>query len=114
MIIPGPSQQYYPSDPLHEIRCGNREARIKILIATGCHRPTTYQEMLDKFGKDIVEREEIINHNCKDTDQNVYKGILPSGGELWLNSLVDWADLVISEGLIEPHFLPAFRADGKA
>ena len=64
--------------------------------------------MLDKFGKDIVEREEIINHNCKDTDQNVYKGILPSGGELWLNSLVDWADLVISEGLIEPHFLPAF------
>ena len=34
----------------------------------------------------------------------VHFGILPSGGELWLNKLIKENDLVVSEGFIEPHF----------
>jgi lactate racemase len=99
---------------LHEIRQGNPDAHIKILIATGCHRQTTLDEMNDKFGVDIVENEELINHDCTNTAELVLKGILPSGGELWLNSLVDWAELVVSEGFIEPHFFAGFSGGRKS
>lgn len=99
---------------LEELRSQNPGIKIKILIATGCHRATTYEEMIDKFGKEIVENEEIINHDCSDKDAMVFKGMLPSGGELWLNKLVDWADLVISEGFIEPHFFAGFSGGRKS
>ena len=44
---------------LSEIRKGNPNADITILIATGCHRGTTKQELLNKFGEEIVENEKI-------------------------------------------------------
>ncbi len=44
----------------------------------------------------------------------VFKGILPSGGELWINKLVDEADLLISEGFIEPHFFAGFTGGRKS
>jgi nickel-dependent lactate racemase len=67
-----------------------------------------------KFGRELVETEEIINHDSRDSDNMVYKGLLPSGGELWVNSLVDWADVVISEGFIEPHFFAGFSGGRKS
>ncbi len=99
---------------LKEIRTHNPDIHIKILIATGFHRPTTIKEMIDKFGQDIVRNEEIINHISTDQSHMVYKGVLPSGGELWLNDLVDWADTVISEGFIEPHFFAGFSGGRKS
>ena len=99
---------------LEEIRSQNPEAKVKILIATGFHRVTTYEEIVEKFGRQIVEQEEIINHDSRDKDNMLFKGILPSGGELWLNSLVDWADLVIAEGFIEPHFFAGFSGGRKS
>lgn len=99
---------------LQEIRRKNPEVKVKILIATGFHRLTTCEEMLQKFGREIVENEEIINHDSRDRENMVYKGTLPSGGELWLNSLVDWADLVVSEGFIEPHFFAGFSGGRKS
>lgn len=99
---------------LKEIRSKNPGVEIKILIATGFHRPTTYQEMVDKFGSSIADNETIINHDCTDNNSLVYKGILPSGGELYLNSLIDWADTVISEGFIEPHFFAGFSGGRKS
>ena len=41
-------------------------------------------------------------------------GILPSGGELWLDRLVAEADLVISEGFVEPHFFAGFSGGRKS
>ena len=96
------------------IRMASPHADIRILLATGMHRPATPREMAEKFGPDIVQNETILNHiACKDEDM-VYMGILPSGGELWLNSLVDWADLILSEGFIEPHFFAGFSGGRKS
>ena len=64
--------------------------------------------MINKFGRELVEKREIINHDSRDMKNMVFKGILPSGGELWLNSLVDWADLVVSEGLLNLTFCRDF------
>jgi nickel-dependent lactate racemase len=99
---------------LEEIRSMNTDVEIKILIATGFHRVTTYKEMVYKFGNDLIEKENFIVHNSRDIENMVFKGILPSGGELWLNSLIDWADLIVSEGFIEPHFFAGFSGGRKS
>lgn len=99
---------------LEEIREGNPDADITILIATGFHRPTTEEEMIDKFGEGIVKNEKLVNHfSGKDEDMADF-GILPSGGELWLNKLAKEADLLISEGFIEPHFFAGFSGGRKS
>ena len=94
---------------LKHIRKGNPQAEIKILIATGCHRHTTYEEMVQSLVRIWLNQREFINHDSRDIDNMVFKGILPSGGELWLNSLIDWSDLTIAEGFIEPLSLQGFR-----
>ncbi len=99
---------------LDEIRSLNRNVEIKILVATGFHRPSTYEEMVLKFGKDLVDKEEILNHDSRATSQMVFKGILPSGAELYLNSLADWADFIVAEGFIEPHFFAGFSGGRKS
>lgn len=110
---PVPSKITLPTI-LEEIRSENPDIKIRILIATGFHRSTTQREMIEKFGEMIVCNEEIINHDCRDQDSLVFKGTLPSGGALWLNSLINWADLVISEGFIEPHFFAGFSGGRKS
>lgn len=99
---------------LKEIRKTNPSTKITILVATGMHRPTTHDELVDKYGEKIVKEENIVIHDAYDDSNMVFKGILPSGGELWLNKLVDEADLLISEGFIEPHFFAGFSGGRKS
>ena len=98
---------------LSEIRRGNPTARITILIATGMHRPTTEAELRGKLGDAIVDSETIVVHKAE-TDEMAFFGTLPSGGELWLNKLVEEADMVVSEGFIEPHFFAGFSGGRKS
>ena len=104
---PVPSKIILPP-MLAEIRQGNPEAEITILIATGCHRETTLQELTDKFGEEIVAKEKIVVHDCDGGDNLVSIGTLPSGGELLINRLAVEADLLLAEGFIEPHFFAGF------
>ena len=53
---PVPSKAIMPA-MLAEIRKGNPDADITILIATGCHRGTTKDELVAKFGEEIVANE---------------------------------------------------------
>ena len=110
---PVPSKLLMPA-LLQEIRTGNPEAEITILIATGCHRETTHEELVAKFGEDIVAREKIVIHDCDDTANMVLLGTLPSGGECWVNRLACEADLLVSEGFIEPHFFAGYSGSRKA
>ncbi len=99
---------------LSETRKLSPDVNIKILIATGFHRATTEEELVDKFGPDICASEQIVVHDAFDPAQMVFKGVLPSGGELWVNRLVDWADLIVSEGFIEPHLFAGFSGGRKS
>lgn len=99
---------------LEEIRNGNPEAEITILIATGMHRPTTIEELKNKLGDEIVAREKIVVHEAVKTEDMAFFGILPSGGELWLNRLVKDSDLVVAEGFVEPHFFAGFSGGRKS
>lgn len=99
---------------LEEIRSGNPHADITILVATGFHRATTEKEMLVKFGNELISRESFIIHDSSDAKQMKYLGVLPSGGELWINALAAEADLLVAEGFIEPHFFAGFSGGRKS
>ncbi len=109
---PVPSKAIVPP-MLREIRKGNPDADITILIATGCHRETTLDELRSKFGDEIVDNEKIVVHDC-DNSPLVKIGTLPSGGECIINKLVVDADLVVAEGFIEPHFFAGFSGARKS
>ena len=110
---PVPSRHIIPA-MLREIREGNPEADITILIATGCHRAPTREELIQKFGEEIAGREKIVIHSCEDSEDFVSLGTLPSGGELILNRMAVEADLLCAEGFIEPHFFAGFSGGRKS
>lgn len=99
---------------LRRLRSVAPDAEIKILVATGFHRPSTRQELIDKYGLDIVENEEIIMHVSTDDASMVKIGTLPSGGECIINRIAAQADLLIAEGFIESHFFAGFSGGRKA
>ena len=109
---PVPSKIIVPQ-MLDEIRRGSPDAEITILVATGCHRSSTKEELISKFGRGIVSREKILIHDCDSPDM-VNLGKLPSGGDLVINKLAAEADLLIAEGFIEPHFFAGFSGGRKS
>ena len=110
---PVPSRVIMPQI-LERIRIGNPNAKIKILVATGFHRPSTKEELIFKLGEEIVEKEEIIMHISTKDEDMVKMGVLPSGGDFYINKLAANADLLIAEGFIEPHFFAGFSGGRKS
>ncbi|MDV2911964.1 nickel-dependent lactate racemase [Pediococcus acidilactici] len=99
---------------LKRIRSVAPNARIRILVATGFHRPSTKEELINKYGKEIVENEEIVMHVSTDDDSMVKIGQLPSGGDCIINRVAAEADLLLAEGFIESHFFAGFSGGRKA
>lgn len=110
---PVPSKHIIPF-MLKEIREGNPDAEITLLIATGFHRATTREELIGKFGEEIVEKEHIVVHDSQDMDSMVNMGVLPSGAPLLINKVAAEADLLVSEGFIETHFFAGFSGGRKS
>lgn len=99
---------------LREIREGNPDANITILIATGLHRPTTEAEQRRMFGDAIVDHEKIVVNEAFKDEDFAYVRSLPSGAELWVNKVALDCDLLITEGFIEPHFFAGFSGGRKS
>lgn len=110
---PVPSKLILPP-MLEAIRRGNPQAEITLLIATGCHRGTTRQELVNKLGAEMAEKEHILIHDCAAGEDMVDLGILPSGGRLRINKAAVEADLLVAEGFIEPHFFAGFSGGRKS
>ena len=83
---PVPSKVILP-EIMKEIESGNPDATLTILIATGFHRLTTRDELIDKFGEDMVDHPKIryVIHDSTNDEDMAYLGILPSGGKLIIN-----------------------------
>jgi nickel-dependent lactate racemase len=99
---------------LRRIRSVQPDANIKILVATGFHRPSTHEELVEKYGQEIVDKEQIVMHVSTDDSAMVKVGTLPSGGECIVNRLAVEADLLISEGFIEPHLFAGYSGGRKS
>ena len=99
---------------LHHIHSAAPEARVRILVATGMHRPSTHEELVNKYGEEIVANEEIVMHVATDDSMMKKIGTLPSGGECIINKIAADCDLLLAEGFIEPHFFAGFSGSRKS
>ncbi|MBQ1867017.1 nickel-dependent lactate racemase [Selenomonas sp.] len=99
---------------LRRIRSVEPEAQISILVATGFHRPSTHEELVAKYGEEIVRNENIVMHVSTDDSSMTKIGTLPSGGECIVNRTAVEADLLIAEGFIESHFFAGFSGGRKS
>ena len=99
---------------LDEIRQGNPDADITILIATGLHRATTEAEQRRMFGDNIVDKEKIMINDAFNDEDFRFVRVLPSGAELWVHHLAVECDLLVTEGFIEPHFFAGFSGGRKS
>lgn len=99
---------------LAEIRSGNPDAEITIMIATGLHRKTTREEQIRMFGEEIVNGERIVVHDAFDKESCVFVCGLPSGSDFWVNRAAAEADMIVCEGFIEPHFFAGFSGGRKS
>ncbi len=110
---PVPSRDILPP-MLAELREGNPDIKITLLVATGCHRGTTRDELVEKLGEEIAATEDIVVHNAENIDGNVEIGVLPSGAPLVIDRIAVETDLLVSEGFIEPHFFAGFSGGRKS
>ncbi len=108
---PVPSKDILPN-MLRELRQGSPDIDITLLVATGCHRETTKEELRNKLGDEIFENEKIIVHDCDKNCVNI--GILPSGAPLVIDKVAVETDLLVAEGFIEPHFFAGFSGGRKS
>ena len=110
---PVPSRDIVP-ELLRDLRLGNPDIRITLLVATGFHRKTLREELVAKLGSEIVQSENIVIHDCRDEKSCAFVGTLPSGAPLYVNRLALETELLIAEGFIEPHFFAGFSGGRKS
>ncbi len=103
---PVPSKDILPP-MLEELREGQPDIDITLLVATGFHRGTAAEELVAKLGEEIANSEKIVVHDCRDEASNVKIGVLPSGADLVIDRAAAECDLLVAEGFIEPHFFAA-------
>ena len=87
--------------------------RILILVATGLHRPNTGDELVEMVGRQIVDGCRIENHHGRERAEHAYLGDSPRGVPVWIDRRYLEADLKITTGLIEPHFMAGFSGGRK-
>lgn len=92
---------------------GMARDQILILVATGLHRPNVGDELREMVGDEIFERYRIENHDGQDLESHVHLGESPNGVPIWIDRRYVEADLKITTGLIEPHFMAGFSGGRK-
>lgn len=101
--------------PMLEIleAAGIAREKILILVATGMHRPNDRDELIEMVGQTIVENYRIENHHGQNLIEHTYLGDTPRGVPVWIDTRYVEADLKITVGLIEPHFMAGFSGGRK-
>ncbi len=86
--------------------------RIKIIIATGLHKPHTKAELRNLVGKKIFSDYEVISHN-QNKGNLINKGKTKEGIPITLNKNLECTDEIITVGLIEPHLYAGYSGGAK-
>ncbi len=86
---------------------------VGILIATGLHRPSTEAEILEMVGAEIAAKYRVENHYGQHRDEHEYLGESPRGVPIWIDRRYVQADLKLTIGLIEPHFMAGYSGGRK-
>ncbi len=92
---------------------GVPDSAVSLVIALGTHRFMTGEEILAKFGPEVVRRIAIKNHPFKDPDALADLGATANGTRMLVNREVYEADFKIGIGSIVPHHIPGFAGGAK-
>ncbi|MGI6037379.1 MAG: nickel-dependent lactate racemase [Limnochordia bacterium] len=85
--------------------------QVTFMVATGLHRGHTPEENRAIFGS-FADKYRFVNHNA-DGDL-VYLGRLPYGSPLYVNREIVEADVVITTGVVVPHYMAGFAGGRKS
>ncbi len=110
---PVPNSTLLP--PMLEIlnAAGIPDERITILVATGTHRPNLGAELDALLGAEIAARIPVVNHDGHDDAMMRDFGMSPNGVPVRLNKTYCDAELKLTVGLIEPHFMAGYSGGRK-
>ncbi len=100
------------------IRClmaaGLAAQRIRVIVATGLHRPIEGSELAEIVGDPwVLEAVEVVNHFARDDDAHVDLGTTTKGTRVKIDRRFLEADLRIATGLVEPHFMAGYSGGRK-
>jgi nickel-dependent lactate racemase len=88
--------------------------RIRVLVATGLHRPNLGAELAEVIGDPWVLRTvRVENHDARDDAAHVDLGPTAAGTPARLDRRLVEADLRIATGLVEPHFMAGYSGGRK-
>lgn len=108
-----PVSQILP-EVLAELKLASIEQKhIRILVASGTHRPMTLEEKCIKVGHQVVENYIILDHYCEDLSKLAKLPATPGGTEVWINRALLESDFVIGIGHIVPHRVAGFSGGAK-
>jgi nickel-dependent lactate racemase len=87
---------------------------IRLIVATGMHRPSSRGEKAQMYGEEIVNQYAILDHDCEDQDLLVSIGKTRRGTEVYVNRHFYFSDLKIATGLVESHFMAGISGGRKS
>ena len=87
---------------------------IRVVVATGLHRPNEGDELAEIVGDPwVLETVDVANHFARDDAAHVDMGITSKGTRIRLDRRFVDADLRIAVGLVEPHFMAGWSGGRK-
>ena len=88
---------------------------IRVLVATGLHRPNEGDELAELIGDPwVLDTVEVANHFARDDRQHVDLGRTRTRGTVVrLDRRFVEADVRIATGLVEPHFMAGYSGGRK-
>ncbi len=96
---------------------GIERENITFLVATGLHRPNVGEELREMVGNFLFDHYRFENHDARDESAMTDLGEVAFGdgrsARVALNSHYVRADLKITTGLLEPHFMAGYSGGRK-
>ena len=93
---------------------GMRADQIRVLIATGLHRPNEGAELEELVGDPwVLQTVRVENHFARNDADHVLVGTTRAGTVIRLDRRFVEADLKIVTGLVEPHFMAGYSGGRK-
>lgn len=87
--------------------------KITILVATGTHRPNEGEELIKMLGEEAATTCKVVNSVCTNADDFRYLGTTDLGVPMKLHKTYLDADLKVTVGLIEPHYMAGYAGGRK-
>ena len=112
---PVPNGLFLPTLIRELLEAGLAAERVKVLVATGLHRPNEGAELEELVGSRwVMETVEVENHFARNDEDHINLGVTAGlGVPVKLDRRLVEADLKIATGLVEPHFMAGYSGGRK-